>query len=229
MKRNHMSRLILCAVLCAALLLCGCSKLHKLHSDGDVYVDRTTGVSYSPLSSCYEPVSRGEEYAKLDLAGVRYTLHAIGELAPTEYLCTVYNDVYCAEGVRVPTFEEWDISALYVCTNTAMTAAALVLDADNGTDAQLIRSLRDAYLNGTRVTYPSFYTVAESYTLRYAADNANGLYYCMTYIEYEEEIYDMIDGKEVNLGRCFLYDRYNKICVTVDGGLRSRLLGEDAQ
>ena len=222
--RTVACRVAVCLLLCAAMLLCGCAKLHKITVDGDTYTDHKTGVVYTPLSSCYEPVLRGAEYAKMDLAGVEYILHEMSDMAPTEYLCSVYNDVYCAIAAAVPAFDEWEVSALYVCTNTAMTAAVLVLDGEEGSDdASMVWNLRDAYVNGRRVAYPSYYTVEDAYTLRFASDNVPGLYFCVSYVEYAEDVYEEIDGAEVNLGRYFIYDRYHKICVAVDSSLHQRL------
>ena len=225
--RTIAARAALCLLLCGAMLLCGCGKLHKITAEGDGYVDKKTGVTYTPLSACYEPVLRGKEYAKLNLKGVTYVLHEMSDFAPTEYLCSVYNDVYSANAAAVPAFDAWEVAEVYVCTNTAMTAAVLVLDGEREDDVSAIWSLREAYLNGVRVIYPSYYTVENAYTLRFTADNVPGLYYCISYIEYAEDVYDEIDGVEVNLGRYFMYDRYNKVCVALDGTLHSRLDGAE--
>jgi hypothetical protein len=208
------------------MLLCGCAKLHTVVLQGNTYVDKKTGVEYTALSACYEPVMRGEEYAVMDLSGVETILYEMGDFSPEEYLCTAYNDVFCADATAVPSFDAWDVAEIYVCTTTAMTAALLVLDGEEGgVDAPLVWALRDAYVEGARVKYPSYYTVADSYTLRFTANNVPGLYYCITYVEYAEDVYDAIDGVEVNLGHYFIYDRYNKVCVAVGDALHERLGG----
>lgn len=219
-------RLLLLLVFCACLL-CACSPVRKLKvNDNDTYTDRKTGVTYYPLSACYEPASLGKEYASFTLSGMTTVLHELGEQAPELFLASAYNGVYANEATIVPTLEEMDLSRVLIYAKTASTIPVHTLKATNSDDAALINALREAYLNGTRVSYPSFYTQKAAYTLHFEGSSLIDIHYCISYIEYSEDIYDEIDGQECNLGRYFLYDRYNKICVAVDATLHNALTSQ---
>ena len=216
MKKSKLICLVLVMLSCA-LLLCSCG-VHKLTvNDNDTYTDRKTGVTYRPLSACYEPASLGEEYASFKVKKVTTKLHVIGELPVENYR------VYANENLQIPTFEEMEINRALIYSTGGSTIPSLTLEADDEKETALLHSLADAYLNGARVSYPSYQTSTASYTVRFAASNLPGLYYCMTYIEYAEDIYDEIDGVETNLGRYFLYDRYNKICVAIGVSLHNAM------
>ena len=222
MKKSKLICLVLVMLSCA-LLLCSCG-VHKLTvNDNDTYTDRKTGVTYRPLSACYEPASLGEEYASFKVKKVTTMLHVIGELPVENYLGSVYYGVYANENLQIPTFEEMEINRALIYSTGGSTIPSLTLEADDEKETALLHSLADAYLNGARVSYPSYQTSTASYTVRFAASNLPGLYYCMTYIEYAEDIYDEIDGVETNLGRYFLYDRYNKICVAIGVSLHNAM------
>jgi hypothetical protein len=126
----------------------------------------------------------------------------------------------------IPSFEELDVQRALLYSTGGSTIPTLILNREDDEQAELLAMLTQAYLNGTRVSYPSFYTQQASYTMRFDATNLPDLYYCISYIEYEEDVFDEIDGVEVNLGRYFLYDRYNKICVAVDASLHNALRGQ---
>ena len=223
MKYTKSLRLVLLLVCCACLL-CACSPVRKLKvNDNDTYTDRKSGVTYYPLSACYEPASLGKEYASFTLSGMTTMLHELSGQAPEMFLGSVYNGVYANESAVVPTFEELELSRVLIFAKTASSIPMHTLKANDADEAALIGALREAYLNGARVSYPSFYTQKAAYTLRFEASNLPDIHYCISYIEYAEDIYDEVDGEERNLGRYFLYDRYNKICVAVDGTLHRAL------
>ncbi|MBQ7338688.1 MAG: hypothetical protein IJW40_09590 [Clostridia bacterium] len=222
MKKTVKAFRIAVLLVACCLLLCGC--VHSLKvNDNDTYTDRKTGVTYVPLSACYEPASLGEEYASFKLSGMKTMLYTVGALAPENVLGSAYNGVYANQSLVLPTFEEMEMTRVLIYTKTATTIPVLTLKAEDAAQQGVIDALRSAYLGGARVSYPSFYTQQSAYTLRFEASNLPDIYYCISYIEYEEDIYDIVDGVETNLGRYFLYDRYNKICVAVDGTLHELL------
>ena len=215
---------VLMTVLACAMLLCSCSSVTKLHvNDNDTYTDRKTGVTYRPLSPCYEPSLLGEEYASFNLSGLTTMLHTVDALSPLEYLGSVHYGMYAAEDVAVPTFEQLDVTRVLIYSTHAPTIPTETLEAAEPDERAVIDGLRQAYLQGERVSYPSFSPQKASFTLRFEAKNLPGVYYCFSYIEYEEDIYEEIDGQEKNLGRYFIYDRYEKICVAVDASLHLSL------
>ena len=222
MKHTKLFSLVLVMLSCA-LLLCSCG-VHKLTvNDNDTYTDRKTGVTYRPLSACYEPVSLVEPYASFKLSGLKTSLHTIGTLPPENFLGSSYYGVYANENLQLPTFDQMEITRVLLYSTGGSVIPSLTLEVEDEQEAALIAELREAYLNGVRVSYPSFYTQAAAYTVRFAASNLPELYYCMSYIEYQEDVYDEVEGKEVNLGRYFLYDRYNKICVALDVSLHNAM------
>jgi hypothetical protein len=217
---------ILVLGVCAALVLCACSSVHRLTvNDNDTYTDRSTRVTYVPMSACYEPLSLGAEYASFKRLGVTTMLYTVGDYAPEQVLASAYYGVYRAEELVLPTFEKMDLTAMRVYAKATPTIPVYTVEKGKDDNTAIIEAIANAYQNGTRVTYPSFYTQKAAYTLRFEASNLPDLCFCISYIEYAEDIYDEIDGEEVNLGRYFLYDRYNKVCVSVDGALHDLIEG----
>ena len=218
---------ILLVLLATLLLLCGCGRKLTVNDD-DTYTDRRSGVTYAPLSPCYEPAAIGAEYATYKLSGMKTVLYQVGTLEPEQYLTSEYYAVYANRELNVPDFAALTLTKalLYKTTNAAIPA--LTLKSEDDAQKSVITALRQAYLEGARVSYPSFYEREASYTLRFEASNLPGLYYTVTYIEYAEDITDEIDGVPTNLGRYFLYDRYNQICVAVDDALHALLKSANA-
>ncbi len=229
--------LLIAAMLTASLALTGCkASLHKMTSqDNDLYIDQATGITYQTLSSSYEPIARGQEYATLDLGSVAFTLHEISGLEPNVWLCSVYGDVYCSTSTQLAPFTDWDISALHVCTNTTVVISELTVRPDAKHTEEVCQAIFDtlqaAYRDGPAVPYPSYADSTRIYTLRFEAEQAPGLYYSLKMIEYQEDIYDCLPGgtEEINFGRTFLYDRYANRCVPVNDLLFRMLDGESAE
>ena len=78
-------------LLIGALLLASCGKtLHTMTSDSGEYFDKWTDTTYTSLPASYEPIARGDEYGKVNVAGVTNILYRIDGLPAQEYLCTEY-------------------------------------------------------------------------------------------------------------------------------------------
>lgn len=228
MKKMRFRVAALCLVSVLAMLLTSCgSRLVKIVAeDGDLFRNTKTGATYQVLPASYEPISRGEEYGRLDLGGVDFILHEMPGLDPNDWLCSAYGDVYCSSAYEVPAFAAWDVDALYVCTNTALTVSELTVKPSEIYPEELCDRLygllQDTYAQGENVYYPSYATPARAYTLRFESNGAKGLYFSVKMIEYTE---DIIDG-ERNLGRTFLYDRYADRCVAIPDVIFRMLDGE---
>ncbi len=228
MKKLRFCVAALCLALALATLLCSCgNRLVKIVAEeNDLFRNTKTGATYQVLPASYEPVSRGEEYGRLDLNGVTFVLHQMPGLEPDEWLCSVYGDVYCSSEYKIKPFAEWDVGALYVCTNTALTVSELTvkpsaIQSETLCD-RLFELLKDTYAKGESVYYPSYATPARAYTLRFESDDMPGVYFCVKMIEYTEDIFE----GETNLGRTFLYDRYADRCVSVSDAVFRMLDGE---
>lgn len=237
MKRKACLIALVCLMLAMAALLASCgNRLTKIVAeDDDLYRNVKTGSTYQVLPASYEPALRGEEYGRLDIGGVKFILHEIPGLDPGEWLCSAYGDVYCNSSYALPTFEDWDISVLHVCTNTNLVVDTLTVKPSATQPEALCDALFDilqgAYRDASAVYYPSYAEVSRVYTLRFETDKLPGLYFSIKLIEYAEDI--MSD--EGSLGRTFLYDRYADRCVPVsniifrmlDGETLDAVLGED--
>ena len=223
---------ILAALLAAfSLFLVACSPLHAVTEQDDRYLDKQTGIVYRPLSAAYEPISRGAEYATLSMGKVSYTLYEVTGLSPELWLCSSYGDLYLAEDATgfVP-FAEWKVSALYLCTNTALSVAQKALRATDADEAAIIDSMQLALTQAAPVYYPSYLTPIDTYIVRFESEDAPGLYYSVKLLRYDEDIYEGVAQKDgsiadVSVGRTFLYDRYADRCVPVESTLFDMLDG----
>ena len=239
MKHFSLCRaLVLSLTVLTLLTACG-SSLHKVVPVSDsVYRDTKTDSTYRVLPSSYEPISRGAEVGKLDLSGVSYILHEITGLDSASWLCTAYGDVYCAEDASVPTFDTWSISAVHVCTNTAVSVAELSIKPNALYSTEVCEKafsvLQTAYRQGQAVSYPSYAELSRIYLLRFESPDAPGLYYTVRLLEYAEDIYESLpDGAggmtDTNVGRVFLHDRYAGRCVPVNPFIFRMLDGQSAE
>lgn len=225
--------ILLALCLLFSLSACG-KKLHKLTTEGSEYFDKKTDTTYRALPASYEPIATGDEYGKLDLGGMTYILYEVAGLSPEDYLCSVYGDVYHDKSIDVPTFDQWELTSAIVCNDTAIVVAVLTLTPGNEQHAPVLANLKECWDHGTAVTYPSYLTPDRIHTLRFTSDTAPGLYYSVKLLEYGEDVYDVITTEtgeevEVNLGRCFLYDRYSKRYVAIPDDIFRLLDGDTVE
>ena len=224
----------LALILLAVSLLTSCGKaLHTITASGDTYFDKWTDTYYTVLPAAYEPITRGEEYGKVDIAGVTQILYAIEGLPTMEYLCSAFGDVYYDRNTSPVLFDAWVVDAAYVCTNTATVISELTLKASDEEHAPVLADLQAAIVSGENLAYPSYLTPKSIYVLRFASQSAPGLYYSIKLLQYGEEIYDVIQNEageeiEVSVGKTFLYDRYTDRFVAIDDAV-FRLLGDEEQ
>lgn len=223
---------LLCA-LCFIVTLASCGRtLHKMTATDGVYFDKWTDISYVALPASYEPIARGEEYGKVDVSGVKNILYEIEGLSPAEYLASSYGAVYHDKDLFVKEFTEWDISSLKVCTDRAIIVSHLTLTPEDEAHGDLIEQIQSVWRDAPAVDYPSYLTPKEQYTLRFASDDAPGLFYAIKILSYGEDVYTTVtddagEQVEVSLGRTFLYDRYSKRCVVIDDGIFRLMEGEE--
>lgn len=231
--RNLRRVLSLVCALSLLFTLAACSKiLHKMTAEEGEYYDKWTDTTYVALSASYEPIVRGEEYGKVDVAGVKNILYKIEGLSPSEYLASAYGSVYHAKDVTVPDFTAWEISSLKVCTDRAIIVSHLTLTPEDPSYLSVMEDLQAAWTNAPAVDYPSYLTPEEQYTLRFTSDDAPGLFFAIKILAYAEDVYGTAVNEsgeevEINLGRFFLYDRYSKRCVATDDSIFRLLEGEE--
>ncbi len=188
----------LCLLLaCTALSACSRANKFKYHEDGR-YEDKKTGIIYSYAPLCYSPIAISEKkFGDMD----KIELYQIEGTTSDKFLCDLSGTVFCAEGVTLPTLDKMTISETKILINSKNELS--VSDEDTA-------ALVAAYTSGESFDRPMS-GVSMSVSIRFA-DHSLGLYYTITYMELSEDY--ILDGE--NLGRRFLFDRFEGRCVCVD-------------
>ena len=198
MKKNIILKILALVACLSLLILPSCSKKLTRQEDGGAFYDKKEDIKYYLASLAYEPIAMGEEvYAK---AGKTEFYQIIGK-DPAQWLCQTYGGVYYAEGVILPEIDEMAIDHIRVMDDTSLVS--FVKDED------VIDDIIGAYLGGESVAYYN-YTPKINWTLKFA-DEELGLYYVISYIEYDEDYIEVIDGVEMNRGKKFILDIYNDV------------------
>jgi hypothetical protein len=185
------------ALTLAVLTLASCQKGNKFTSDGISFVDKKTDVSYDFAPLCYEPIAIGEEVYGSD-GDIEF--HEIVGKDPTKWLCDADGGVFYAKGTTLPTVDKMNISRLELCT-----AKDQILVAKKITDTDKISQIVGGYLTEAEIVYPNK-AASLSYKLRFA-DTDIGVFYCIDFIRYEEDLIVIRNGEEISLGNSFLYNR----------------------
>ncbi len=222
MQRNLFPRIFRRAICFTLVLLMltmsvACkNQLHTLTAENGNYTDNKTEITYTALPASYEPIARGEEYARIKLSGVTSKLYEIVDLSVTDYLCTDYGGVYYNQTVTPTLFADWTVATLQICTDQAIVTSHHTLTPADDKEAYVIASLQTAFCTGDDVRYPSYLTPERYYTLRFASEDVPGLYFTVKILQYSESVYG---EDETELGTTFLYDRYTGRCVAVDDNI----------
>ena len=180
-----------------ALSLSSCAKGNKFTTNGASFVDKKTDVTYDFAPQCYEPIAIGEKVYGSD--GDIEFYEIVGQ-DPQKWLGDADGGVFYAKGVTLPTIDKMNVARLELCTVKKQTLVAKRI-----TDAETISAMINGYLSQKEIVYPNK-TAAVSYKLRFA-DTDIGVYYCIDFLRYEEDLISKIDGVETNLGKDFLYNR----------------------
>lgn len=207
---------IICAILCSVLLLASCSGKVKLTDSHGAYATAKNGIKYNYASICYEPIALGEEYGELAVGELfSYKVYTVPDMDSAQWLATEEYNILYAQGVSLPTLAQMKPNAIGVHT---MESSGL--EVFRISDAAVVEAIAKAYESGERVEYPA--TVAdEKYKVKFYGDVLKGVCYSLTYLEYAE---DITDG-DVNYGKYFLYDTFDKIFVPVGDAIHNALLG----
>lgn len=220
MKKRNIIR-VLSGLLClCALLLCSCGKKYEFSVDDDGnFVDGKSGVTYDIAPFCYEAISVSTDvFAE---QGER-EFFAITGADTSKWLCDTFGIVYYAKGMKLPSLKEMNISYVDV-TNDDVTVETV-------SDTEKINALKALYENGTKTSYPANAGFVPEVNLRLKfADTENGLYYVLAYFEYPQDYVSKDEnGKEINYGKKFLYNRAEGICLAIDG-LPAGVYGSDGK
>lgn len=195
---NKIKLISLAALICVpAMLLTSCARRLTVEDNGGAYYDKKDDVKYYLASPCYEPITVGEDrYAK---AG-KNDFFEIEGLDPDKWLCRKDGAVYYAEGVKLPTLDEMDITYVDV-TYESMTVGKII---DDGQIDELI----ETFTEGESYYYANV-KADISWGVKFF-DTRLGIAYSIVYLEYAED-YEVknSEGEFVNCGRKFLYDVYS--------------------
>lgn len=189
----------LAALLLASSVLVSCSGslVNLKYTDGQ-FVNKRLGLAYNAAPTTYQPYSIGDAYGYYKDSDM--TLYQVTGTDPKEWLSQEFagsaTTVFYNENITLPTLEELEPTAIYLCTNTEVTFALATVE-----DGELIDRVVDLFVNGTPVEWPLLDAELTLDIKFHSAEKYPHLYYNLYYGEFPE-------GK-------FLYDRNTKHCVEV--------------
>ena len=200
-----------------AMLFCGCSKGNDFEMSKGKYVDKNSGVAYSAAPACYEPIAIGDEvFGTLE----KTEFYQISGAATDKWLCEPNGTIFYADGVSLPTLGEMNVSyADVVLEDTVLVKI---------TDSSVISAIADAYESGEAVMRPM--VASDAYEINWRikmADESLGIYYILSYIEISEDyVIEGENGKEINLGRKFIFNRFDDNRCVAAGDVMDKYAAE---
>ena len=192
-------------LMCVALVSCANKRLTP---SGDKLVDGKTDIEYNVAPMCYEPVSLGKEFARSDRQDYEITYYQMGELSTDEWLCDGEYNVYYADGVKLPTFEEMSINRILVCQEDE----ALISIKDI-TDEELVLAVIDAYKNGEATEYIGL-KADIALKLKFRSAIYPYLQYSLSYYEYTDGCIIEDKTDDISSYKYFTTDKSVEITTT---------------
>ena len=197
------------ASLLLALSLASCGVTLKSGENG--LYDEKNHISYCHASPVYEAISLVKEYGKLNVTGQEsYVLHTIPGTSPSKMLATEDFNIVYASDIDMPTLLEMAPTILRICNDS--------MEIKRFEDAVAIASLANTYETGESIDYPGL-TPIRSYKARFESVLYPGFYYTLTYVEYDTDL----ELDDVNYGKYFLYNAYDKRFVPIDDTIHAAL------
>lgn len=205
---------IICALLCAVFMLSSCSGGVKLTDSKGAYAEAKNGIKYNYASVCYEPVALGEEYGELSVGDMfKYKVYTVPDMNAEQWLATEENNILYAQGVSLPTLTQMNANTIRIFTMEKSGIEVCRMG-----DKTVVAAVAKAFEEGERIEYSAMPAV-EKYKVKFYGDTLKGVCYALTYLEYSE---DIIEG-DVNYGRYFLYDAFDRIFVPVGSEIHNAL------
>jgi len=241
---------LLTALLCALLLLASCSGGPALKYENGIYTDSKTGNAYVHAPAYYEAIAYVEESEIGKLSPKSDVLvYPIRDVDPAKMICTQNYEVLLAKGLELDELWELDLTAAHICKTIELSYAyATVTDAEEL--AYLVSCYRGETFAGSEIGAGA---KKEKYDLKFEASDLPGVYYCLTYWRFTEDvlIYEDIDSPDrfvptysvpytletydngsyyvaYNFGREILYNRTTDTACAIDDTLAVYLDGEGA-
>ena len=196
MKRSMLKFLPI--LLCTVVLFSACAKVPRLEGENGIYTYEKGGVSYVPAPSYYEAIGYrdGTEVARIKQKGQDdLLLYPIEGIDVSKMITTANCEIFCAVGVTMPTLRQMQPNKLNVCRTVEITYQLQEI-----TDQADIEALVSVYedTRGFERSIEMDGMKAERYDLKFESSKYPGIYYCLTYWRFTEDvlIYVLIDDFE---------------------------------
>ena len=241
---------VLPLLLCLVMLLSSCAKLPKMEYRDGVYTNQKNGIRYQSAPAYYEAValSGDEAVARIIQGDNELLVYEIAGVEPENMLASANYEVFCAVGTTLPELGELDVDKVLVCKTAEMTYELATVASERD-----IAELVGAYCNfvGFDMSEIDVGLEKERYDLKFSSNTLPGVYYCLTYWEFEDEVlvYEVIDDFEnfektypdvevtteeykgekyavYHFGANILYNRSTKLCYPAGDVVAKYLLGE---
>jgi len=177
-------------LLTAAVLLSSCSSVAVMENTNGTYVNPDTGVAYRPASANYESksVDKSRLIACLDSEELEQSyLYAIEGVDPNQYLTSVFNDVFYADGLATPTLRQMNTNRVLFTQTKVITASLVQID-----DATVLSNMVTAYegmsFDAEEMIFEDGCVRNHDFRLKFESNEYPALYYTLDYHSYSKEI-----------------------------------------
>jgi len=206
-----MKKRIFSFVIAALLLLslCSCSlRLNNLNYDktANTFTDKSTGITYTDIPFCYEPVMLGEEYAKWNTGEEKVIFYEIPGADPTVWLAEEGMTVFLNTAHDLPDLSGFKPTGVIIVVEEMIQVSLAVIE-----KAEDVEALVEAWENGEAVELPGAEPTL-SYSAKFTSEEYPWLYYKLVYVEYAD-------------GARYLYDRESGRCVDAGEVISAYLAG----
>lgn len=188
-----MKKRVVCliALMLAALLsFASCSSVTVMDFEDGMYVNPDTGVSYHAAPANYESktVNKAEPIASLGKADMEETyLYAIDGVSARQFLTTIYNDIFYADGFLLPTLREMNTNRV-LFTQTKVLTASLVQIEEKEILSKLVAAYEGKGFDSELMIFEDDCYRKLDFRLKFESELYPSLYYTLDYYSYSKEI-----------------------------------------
>lgn len=174
-------------LMCCVLLFSACSNLNTFKFEDEQYKDTKNNITYLQAPLYYEAVKLidgGVARVKRSV-GEDLVLYAVEGADRKEMLANDQYELYYAEGVTLPKVWDMNVSEIYICQTKLISAQIASVN-----KAEDVAALIELYKNGTSFskTKVSMEQAKGHYYLKFVSKDYPSIYYCLEYLEFEEEV-----------------------------------------
>ncbi|MBQ9806347.1 MAG: hypothetical protein IJW49_07570 [Clostridia bacterium] len=230
---------LLSLLLTAVLLLSSCSSVTVMDAKDGLYVNPDTGVSYRAAPANYESKSVNKSKLIACLANEDMEenyLYAIDGVDTNRFLTTIYNDVFYADGIELPTLRSMNATRVLFTQTKVLTASLVQID-DDAVLSNLTTAYEGMSFDSDLMIFEDDCVRSLDFRLKFESEDYPSLYYTLDYHSYSKEItlwepIDSIDSFEIlypgvevttaeengylyavyHFGTDFLYDHVTGLC-----------------